>query len=709
MKMDHLGVDLFRVNLSHTVISDLEELVVKVQGWTDKKICIDTEGAQLRTGPLKDSLLQINAGELIRFGGSLNVGEDSIIPLNVKNPHEILREGDLLKIDFDSALVQITDIEGLHLVARVLKGGAVGSNKGIGIDRTIKLPAFTNKDVKAFEIAQHLALDTVFLSFCSSGEDVLNLRSHFKYKIDIISKIESRVSIANLESICTQSEAVLIDRGDLSRDVPLTKIPFAQAHILDTALRIDTPVYVATNLLETMVQKAEPTRAEVHDVVKTLEDGAAGLVLAAEAAIGRNPANCVRVLSNLINEVKNKPDKISQEFLFENPPSKIITPHGGELVAQHLSEDFDFGADGLATIEVGEKIISDIVQIGNGVYSPLDRFMGLEELKSVLNNNQLLDGTAWTMPIILQTKQVDQARVNGRDFLVIRSECDRAVCAIIKSPKVEEIPDMREVSQRWFGTEDGGHPGVKEFLKGGDRIISGEVLVVKNVNPKTGSCHELTPRQSRHIFAQNGWANIVGFHTRNVPHRAHEYIQLKALEESKSDAIFISPATGIKKPGDFSPLPIIECYNALIRGNFYGSRGAIIGAFETYSRYCGPREAVFTALCRKNYGCDSFIIGRDHAGVGNYYAPDASVRIFDSLDLGVNILSFEPVSFSKKGLALTGWSNTKDEAEFKSISGSAVRDCLVQGEEIPEYLMRKEISKILYQLMDQDPDSMFQQ
>ena len=128
-----------------------------------------------------------------------------------------------MKIDFDSALVQITDIEGLHLVARVLKGGAVGSNKGIGIDRTIKLPAFTNKDVKAFEIAQHLALDTVFLSFCSSGEDVLNLRSHFKYKIDIISKIESRVSIANLESICTQSEAVLIDRGDLSRDVPLTK------------------------------------------------------------------------------------------------------------------------------------------------------------------------------------------------------------------------------------------------------------------------------------------------------------------------------------------------------------------------------------------------------------------------------------------------------------------------------------------------------
>ena len=711
VKMDHLGVDLFRINLSHTVISDLEGLVTRVQGWTDKKICIDTEGAQLRTGGLKNDLLQIDTGESIRIGGPLNDEKDGIIPLNVNNPHEILRVGDLLKIDFDSALVQITDIEKFHLVARVLKGGAVGSNKGIGVDRVLKLPAFTDKDVQAFEIAQRLALDTVFLSFCSSGNDVLKIREYYNYNINVISKIESRLSIANLESICAQSEAVLIDRGDLSRDVPLTKIPFAQSHILDTASRSATPVYVATNLLETMVQKAEPTRAEVHDVVKTLEDGAAGLVLAAEAAIGRYPANCVRVLSNLINEVKNKPTRISQEFLFENSPSKIIPPHGGKLVCQQLTEDIDFGAAGLATVEVGPKIISDIVQIGNGVYSPLDRFMSLEEIKFVLDKNQLLDGTPWTMPIILQARQIDKSSIDGRDFIVVRSDCDRSVYAIIESPKIEEIPDMKEVSRGWFGTEDKEHPGVKEFLKGGSCIISGKVSLVKNFHPKTGGCHELTPRQTRHIFSQNGWANIVGFHTRNVPHRAHEYIQLKALEESNSDAIFISPATGIKKPGDFSPLPIIECYNALIRENFYGSRGAIIGAFDTYSRYCGPREAVFTALCRKNYGCDSFIVGRDHAGVGNYYATDASVRIFDSLDIGINILSFEPVSFSKNGLALSGWANTDtaDAADSKSISGSAVRDFLMKGDPIPEYLMRKEISTILHQLMDQDPDSMFQQ
>ena len=711
MKMDHLGVDLFRINLSHTGLSDLKELVKRVQGWTGKKICIDTEGAQLRTGNLKNDLLQIYTGESIRIGGPLNDKKDEIIPLNFKNPHEILRVGDLLKIDFDSALVQITNIEESHLVARVLKGGTVGCNKGIGIDRVIKLPAFTDKDVQAFEIAQHLALDTVFLSFCSCGKDVKDLRKYFDYNINVISKIESRLSIANLESICAQSEAVLIDRGDLSRDVPLTKIPFAQSHILHTASRSATPVYVATNLLETMVQKAEPTRAEVHDVVKTLEDGAAGLVLAAEAAIGRNPANCVRVLSNLINEVKNKPTRISQEFLFENSPSKIIPPHGGKLVCQQLTEDIDFGASGLATVEVGPKIISDIVQIGNGVYSPLDRFMSLEEIKFVLDKNQLLDGTPWTMPIILQATQIDKSSIDGRDFIVVRSDCDRSVHAIIESPKIEEIPDMKEVSRGWFGTEDKEHPGVKEFLKGGSCIISGKVSLANNFHPKTAGCHELTPRQTRHIFSQNGWANIVGFHTRNVPHRAHEYIQLKALEESNSDAIFISPATGIKKPGDFTPLPIIECYNALIRENFYGSRGAIIGAFDTYSRYCGPREAVFTALCRKNYGCDSFIVGRDHAGVGNYYAADASVRIFDSLDIGINILSFEPVSFSKNGLALSGWANTDttDAAGSKSISGSAVRDFLMKGDPIPEYLMRKEISTILHQLMDQDPDSMFQQ
>jgi len=183
---------------------------------------------------------------------------------------------------------------------------------------------------------------------------------------------------------------------------------------------------------------------------------------------------------------------------------------------------------------------------------------------------------------------------------------------------------------------------------------------------------------------------------------------MKALEDSKSDAIFISPVTGVKKSGDFLALPIIECYNALIRSNYYGSYGTVIGAFDTYSRYCGPREAAFTAICRKNYGCNYFIVGRDHAGVGDYYAPDASLKIFDTLDLGINILPFEPVSFVNGEVVLGEGSGSSGEQTVKPISGSAVRDCLVRGEEIPDYLMRKQVSKILHDMIKHDATSMFQ-
>ena len=707
-QMDHLGVDLFRINLSHTNINDLEDIITMVQRWTSKKICIDTEGAQLRVGRINNNSMRFNSGEQIRFCGSEGVHDGSLIPLNVPNPHEILRVGDLLKIDFNSVLVQITEIDELQPVARVLKKGAVGNNKGIGIDRAISLPAFTDKDMSAFEITKQLGLDTVFLSFCSSGGDVLALRKIYNYPISIISKVESRLSIFNLDSICAESDAVLIDRGDLSRDVPLTKIPFAQSHILDTAKQLDVPVYVATNLLETMVEKTEPTRAEIHDVVRTLQDGAAGLVLAAEAAIGLNPPNCVRVLSSLINEVENKPGQFEEGFLFENPSGIIIAPHGGHLVNQYLNEDTKLNVSDLITLDSSEKMKSDVVQIANGVYSPLDRFMNLEELSSVLEKNQLLDGTVWTMPIILQAKKIDKSKIIGQEYIALRSAHDNEAYAVIKSPKVEEISDMNVVSQGWFGTADKRHPGVKEFFAEGNYIVSGTVLLIEKPAPVSARCYDLTPRQTRSIFSDNGWSNIVGFHTRNVPHRAHEYIQLKALNESKSDAIFISPVTGLKKSGDFLAMPVIECYNALIRSNYYGAYGAVIGAFNTYSRYCGPREAAFTAICRKNFGCNHFIVGRDHAGVGDFYASDASVKIFDSLDLGVNILNSEPVSCVDGELVSGEAADISDGKTVKPISGSAVRDCLVRGEEIPEYLMRKNISKILHDMIEYDADSMFQ-
>ena len=151
----------------------------------------------------------------------------------------------------------------------------------------------------------------------------------------------------------------------------------------------------------------------------------------------------------------------------------------------------------------------------------------------------------------------------------------------------------------------------------------------------------------RNIFENKGWSRIVGFHTRNIPHRVHEFIQEKAINENFCDGIFIHPVIGPKKTGDFLPEFIINSYNLLINEGYLNGK-CFLGAFQSYSRYAGPREAIFTALCRKNFGCNYFIVGRDHTGVKNYYPSDASQSIFNTLDVGIEILTFDPVSYCKK-------------------------------------------------------------
>ena len=165
------------------------------------------------------------------------------------------------------------------------------------------------------------------------------------------------------------------------------------------------------------------------------------------------------------------------------------------------------------------------------------------------------------------------------------------------------------------------------------------VIPIKDLE-KRKIAYEFSPENTREIFYQNGWQNIIGFHTRNIPHKGHEYIQKLALEMSSSDAILISPVTGLKKEGDFTAEIIIKCYEILIRQGCYSPSGVLLSSFNTFSRYSGPREAVFTAICRKNFGCSHFIVGRDHTGVGNYYKSNASQNIFESLDFGINILSY---------------------------------------------------------------------
>ena len=707
-KMDLLGVDIFRINLSHVDIDEFENTIKIVKNWTNKPVCLDSEGAQLRTGDFKGTTLQLKTGSKIRFVDSNMWIDKTTIPLNIKNIKKLLLVGDLLRLDFNSVIVQLIEFDDSGIIARVIKGGKIGKNKGISVDRAINLPRFTNKDISAFKISKKLSLDTFFLSFCSSGEDVCALRDLFDYPINVISKIESNRALKNLVSICKESDEILIDRGDLSRDVTLIKIAFAQSYILNTAKSINTPTYVATNLVESMVENPEPTRAEINDIVNTLKSGADGLVLAAETAIGLYPIECVRVVSNVIKEVNNRPKQIEVKYLSEPPSGNIIFPHGGQLVQQFILKEKELIKKELPIISVNQKIESDIIQITNGTYSPLNRFMNQDELKLVTEKNQLRDGTVWPMPILFQLDGKQSKRIKDSNQIAIKSERTGKIFSLIEVDKIEELNYIDKIANNWFGTNNSDHPGVADFIQSGNLIISGKPFLIESKKPLLLPNYELTPIQTRRLFNLYGWSNIIGYHTRNVPHRGHEYIQRRALEETQADGIFLSPVTGIKKNGDFNTAVIIRCFENLIAEGFYNPFEALIGSFNTYSRYSGPKEAFFTAICRKNYGCNYFIVGRDHTGVGNFYTKDASQNIFDELDLEMNILKFDKVSYCPKRKIITNeFSSDSSYNNLVEISGSRVRDMILQGKNIPQYILRPSLLKELSCMMKNNPDDVF--
>ena len=228
-------------------------------------------------------------------------------------------------------------------------------------------------------------------------------------------------------------------------------------------------------------------------------------------------------------------------------------------------------------------------------------------------------------------------------------------------------------------------------------LLAGRVDLIKGRESETRA-YELTPKQLRRLFEDRGWAKVLGFHTRNVLHRGHEFMQLTAMQDENCDGLLVQPVVGKKKPGDFKPEYIIKSYERMIE-SFYPKEKVVFAAFPTFSRYAGPREAVFTALCRKNYGCSHFVIGRDHTGVGDYYDPYASHMIFDNFpDLGMKIVKFNEVFYSrssKKYVQENGEFSYDESDKLRIISGTQARAMFLRGEAPPSWFMRPEISNIV--------------
>lgn len=336
----------------------------------------------------------------------------------------------------------------------------------------------------------------------------------------------------------------------------------------------------------------------------------------------------------------------------------------------------------------------ELEKLGLGAFAPLGGFMNEDEFHSVVADMRLPGGAVFTLPVVLDIDAEAAKCIKGQARVAL-SYGGEEVGEI--SPESIFTCDRIAVARQVFGTDDMKHPGARHFISLNEMFVGGPVKLHRRASLDI-SHYELTPQQTKKIFRDCGWRRIVGFQTRNVPHRAHEYLQKVALEQV--DGIFVQPLVGRKKAGDFAPEAIMTAYRTLIDG-FFPKNRAVLGILSTIMRYAGPREALFHALIRRNYGCTHFIIGRDHAGVGSYYGKydaHALATRFDG-ELGIEIMALHgPYHCRICGGIVTEHTcphNASAPEAVREISGTDMRAILVGGQTPDPALMRPEIVKSL--------------
>lgn len=686
------GVACFRINLSHTALDQLEEYIALIRANCPTPICIDTEGAQVRNGPMQPGVVLKDRHKITLHPGH-GVGDERRIYLWPESVVDHLQSGDIIAVDFDSVLLLVEKTWDGQASAVVINGGNVGSNKAVNVYPPRPLPALSKKDVAAVAIAQRNGISYYALSFANTAADVHTLRQLAGPAAYIIAKIESQSGVRNLDQILGAADAILIDRGDLSREVPIENLPLLQKAIIRKANSQNRPVFVATNLLESMLLSRKPTRAELNDVTNTLMDGANGLVLAAETAIGKQPVLAVDILASLIECYQKSLDGYRIEDLLEPTSTLLPLPHGRTSAARLSLQPLktpSVAPARLRVVDIDPETAMDVEQIAQGVFSPLEGFMTAAELDEVLDHCRLPGGAIWTLPIVLQVPRSAAGAVAAGMTVALRDPASqRPIALLLVQDRYE--PALPALVQRWFGTDDPRHPGVARVLAKGEVFLGGKLEYLADPAALI-SPYRLTPAQTRMIFSIKGWRRVVAFHTRNVPHHGHEYIMREALRRSNADGLFIHPVIGTKKAGDFTAGAILGAYDLFIEE---AQPGALLGAFSTYSRYSGPREAVFTALCRKNFGCSHFVVGRDHTGVGSYYRPTAARELFESLgDLGITPVFFDRVYFCA-GCNREVEACEHGEGQARHIAGTLVRETLRRGEDLPEWFVRPAVSRWL--------------
>jgi sulfate adenylyltransferase len=365
----------------------------------------------------------------------------------------------------------------------------------------------------------------------------------------------------------------------------------------------------------------------------------------------------------------------------------LILPHGGKLINKFIERNYE----DLETFEVSSDTRNDAENIATGVFSPLEGFMIEDDFLTVLKDGRLSNSIPWTIPIVLdKEKEIAMQMKDLRDVVLCSGNEKFGIL------HVEDIYryNKENVANAVYRTTDVNHPAVNRLFQMKEFLVGGGLEVFRMIGNDEIQKFRLHPSETRSEITKRGWKTVVGFQTRNVPHVAHEMLQKAAL--NIYDGLFINPLIGKKKRGDFTDSLIINTYESLIM-NYFPKNRVLFSTIHTTMRYAGPREAIHHAIMRKNFGCTHFIVGRDHAGVGNYYPPFAAQEIFNEYpDLDIKPVTFPSFYFCKKCLSYANEKICPHGVESKEeLSGTMIRKLVNSGKVPEKHMMRPEVSDLI--------------